>query len=305
MSYDYDDEEYDRRQDIRDEYAAEMAEEKGRTYKYNCGGASSWSGPCGASDCGSCRNGAPPWEEDDSEENSEENSERSWLAESGYSFDDGTWSKVARVRKHTCRRDHADGTVRKGDEYTVTTARYIDDDSGESHLAHRKTVTKRFGTGTVLCGPFSSEKADSWSEAVTFPEPKVLWVTRENAETLGLEDGDAFDPAGLGAWVYDKDAPRRSRETRAPLYKIVHADRAMNLIPADSEPRNLFVAKQALVRNPAGGYPVEAHITLEYIEGWAAVTPSGYDKNRDYADPTAFSRAQGHTIRIFDLPVKA
>lgn len=34
-----------------------------RSYKYNCGGFASYAGPCGASDCGDCRNGPPPWEE--------------------------------------------------------------------------------------------------------------------------------------------------------------------------------------------------------------------------------------------------
>ena len=37
-------------------------------YRYSCGGFASWHGPCGASDCGSCRNGAPPWEEEEEEE---------------------------------------------------------------------------------------------------------------------------------------------------------------------------------------------------------------------------------------------
>lgn len=34
-------------------------------YQYHCGGFASYDGPCGASDCGDCRNGAPPWEEQD------------------------------------------------------------------------------------------------------------------------------------------------------------------------------------------------------------------------------------------------
>ena len=36
-------------------------------YKFHCGGAANWSGPCGASDCGTCRNGPAPWEDDDTE----------------------------------------------------------------------------------------------------------------------------------------------------------------------------------------------------------------------------------------------
>lgn len=46
----------------------EMAEERAQTYRYNCGGWGNYSGPCGASDCGSCRNGPAPWEERDDEE---------------------------------------------------------------------------------------------------------------------------------------------------------------------------------------------------------------------------------------------
>ena len=36
-------------------------------YRYNCGGFASYDGPCGASDCGSCRNGPAPWEEEEEE----------------------------------------------------------------------------------------------------------------------------------------------------------------------------------------------------------------------------------------------
>jgi len=42
-----------------------------RRYRYNCGGHRTYSGPCGASDCGSCRNGTPPWEEEEEEEEEE------------------------------------------------------------------------------------------------------------------------------------------------------------------------------------------------------------------------------------------
>jgi hypothetical protein len=71
--HDYeDDSAYEARMDARAEYADEIAEERSRTYKYHCGGFASYSGPCGASDCGSCRNGAPPWE--DEEEDDEERS---------------------------------------------------------------------------------------------------------------------------------------------------------------------------------------------------------------------------------------
>jgi hypothetical protein len=298
--YDEDeDEEYDRRQDLRDEYAAEMAEEKSQGYKYHCSDRM-----CGASDCGNCRNGAPPWEAEDDDGSID--TERPWLADSGYDFDrdNGEWSKTLRSRKHTCRRDHADGTVRRGDVYSVTATRTVSDETGESTLAHRKYVSKRFGTGTVLAGPWSSTDAGGGAVSFDTNAPKVLWVSYDDAKTLGLNDGDAFDPAGLGAFEHNPANLHQPIVTRAPLYKIVHAARAMNLVPADAKTRERFMAKQSTVPNPAGGFPVEAHVTLEYFTNWSLVTPSGYsDKTRDYADPAAFSRAQDHTIRIFGLPV--
>lgn len=61
----------DYEEDNRAEYAQEMYEDKRQTYKYHCGGFSNYSGPCGASDCGSCRNGTPPWEEDEGKDEGE------------------------------------------------------------------------------------------------------------------------------------------------------------------------------------------------------------------------------------------
>ena len=52
-------------------YENEYESDSPRHYPYNCGGYSAYDGPCGASDCGSCRNGPPPWEEEE-EENEEE-----------------------------------------------------------------------------------------------------------------------------------------------------------------------------------------------------------------------------------------
>lgn len=70
--YDYDyDAAYEARMDAKADYEQDMAMEKSRAYKYNCGGFASYHGPCGASDCGSCRNGAPPWEEDEEEQSTQ------------------------------------------------------------------------------------------------------------------------------------------------------------------------------------------------------------------------------------------
>lgn len=55
MSYD----DYDR---------MEEREQNRSRYKYNCGGVGAWDGPCGASDCSSCRNGSDGGDEDESTE---------------------------------------------------------------------------------------------------------------------------------------------------------------------------------------------------------------------------------------------
>lgn len=53
FDFDYEDNMDDLRRELRNY----------KTYKYNCGDRT-----CGAPDCGSCRNGPPPWEEDEEEE---------------------------------------------------------------------------------------------------------------------------------------------------------------------------------------------------------------------------------------------
>ena len=64
MSYEHD-EDYELRMDAKADYYNDMAFEASPSYKYHCGGHANYSGPCGASDCGDCRNGAPPWEEEE------------------------------------------------------------------------------------------------------------------------------------------------------------------------------------------------------------------------------------------------
>ena len=67
---------------------------------------------------------------------------RPWLEESGYDLDDGQWSKLIRFAEHTCRRDHKDGTIKRGQTYRRKTWKIIDDDSGKSQLCHQKSIIK-------------------------------------------------------------------------------------------------------------------------------------------------------------------
>jgi hypothetical protein len=90
------------------------------TYYYSCG--------CHASSGCDCNSDDP------------ENSERPWLANTDYTFtyEDGTWAKLISTTFHTCRKDHKDGTIRKGDRYKKSVWRYIEDKSGESwHLTSK------------------------------------------------------------------------------------------------------------------------------------------------------------------------
>ena len=57
-----------------------------------------------------------------------------------FESESGQWIRVVRRSRHTARRDHKDGRVRKGQTYTKTTTRYVDDETGESHHVHRKTI---------------------------------------------------------------------------------------------------------------------------------------------------------------------
>tara|TARA_R100000234_G_C4937760_1_gene151500 strand:- start:206 stop:622 length:417 start_codon:yes stop_codon:yes gene_type:complete len=53
------------------------------------------------------------------------------------------WRSLIRVTQRTCRRDHADGRIFKGDRYEEVIERWIKDETGESH--HERT-TKRILT---------------------------------------------------------------------------------------------------------------------------------------------------------------
>lgn len=93
---------------------------------------------CGATDCVACRGPGADCGPD------EENSERPWLAHSGYTLDeDGRWEQTISRRTHTCRRDHKDGRVKKGDVYRATKTRVIDDESGDGWICISKRVLRR------------------------------------------------------------------------------------------------------------------------------------------------------------------
>ena len=69
-----------------------------------------------------------------------EESQRNYLEHSGYEWDDGEWVKVISYSTHVCRRDHIDGKIKKGDKYRVIVRRYINDESGSSHLCKQKRI---------------------------------------------------------------------------------------------------------------------------------------------------------------------
>jgi hypothetical protein len=73
-----------------------------------------------------------------------ENAERPWLEDSGYELDDGMiWSKLISYSVHTCRRDHEDGKIKRGDRYKIKVHRNIDDEDGASFLYKTKILMKK------------------------------------------------------------------------------------------------------------------------------------------------------------------
>ena len=84
------------------------------TYYYDCG--------CHASSGCDC------------DENNPKNSNRPWLANSDYdfSYQDSMWEKVISRSWHTCRKDHKDGRIKKGQKYRKSVWRMIDDETGKS-----------------------------------------------------------------------------------------------------------------------------------------------------------------------------
>jgi hypothetical protein len=78
----------------------------------------------------------------------EEDAIRTWLGWSGYTFNgedygSPTWERRVSSTRHTARRDHKDGRVKKGDLYRVTKTRIIDDETGEGWLCVRKKIIRR------------------------------------------------------------------------------------------------------------------------------------------------------------------
>jgi len=73
-----------------------------------------------------------------------ENAERPWLADAGYEIEEGmTWDKLISLSVHTCRRDHKDGKIKKGQRYKVKVHRSISDEDGTSFLYKRKILIKK------------------------------------------------------------------------------------------------------------------------------------------------------------------
>ena len=74
-----------------------------------------------------------------------EDTVRPWLGNRGYTFNANLggspiWKRKVSSTRHTARRDHKDGKVKKGQTYRKTTIRCVDDDTGESYHVHRKTI---------------------------------------------------------------------------------------------------------------------------------------------------------------------
>ena len=78
----------------------------------------------------------------------EEDAVRTWLRWSNYTFNgedygSPTWTRTVSSTRHTARRDHKDGRIKKGDLYRVTKIRMIDDETGEGWLSCRKRLIRR------------------------------------------------------------------------------------------------------------------------------------------------------------------
>ena len=141
--YDYD---YDYEDDRAYEARLDAAAERGRTtYRYNCGGRANYNGPCGASDCGSCRNGAPPWAEEDGE--GEQTS--SWTCSYRIASKDGVSIKKGDLYRRTTRFTYIEGGRRTGYEaLKMLVARgpaheHHDPATWESGMKHRELQLRR------------------------------------------------------------------------------------------------------------------------------------------------------------------
>ena len=95
------------------------------TYYHSCGCHAAWGCDCN--------------------ENSPENSKRPWLQYTDYEFnyEDSMWEKQISLTRHVARKDHKDGTVKKGQGYSKETIRCICDNTGDSWHIHRKYIHRK------------------------------------------------------------------------------------------------------------------------------------------------------------------
>ena len=136
MSYDYDD--CDRRAD---------AESERSRYKYNCGGFASWDGPCGASDCSSCRN-----------------------HDGGDGDEESTEKEVTNVTFHIARRAFRatfGATVNPGDLYSRETGFTYEPGGARTGYQHPKVLPVSRPPGTVGHYP------DPWMRAMAKREAQL------------------------------------------------------------------------------------------------------------------------------------
>ena len=74
------------------------------------------------------------------DDNNPANSNRPWLQYTDYEFnyENSMWEKQISLTRHVARKDHKDGTVKKGQGYSKETIRCICDNTGDSWHIHRK-----------------------------------------------------------------------------------------------------------------------------------------------------------------------
>jgi D-serine deaminase-like pyridoxal phosphate-dependent protein len=135
----YSDMDEDARMDLRDEYADEMAEHKARKRRYRCGGYSSYTGHCGATDCDTCH---PGYSDDEDETDEDE-----LLTASS--------TKVVTARK--ARLDSWRLEVRPGDSVRVTTGfTYVRDGERVAYFKSESRVAKGKGWPVEAPAPTTS-----------------------------------------------------------------------------------------------------------------------------------------------------
>lgn len=117
------------------DYDDAPSEYRTRRTVYRCGGYASSTGHCGATDCETCYPGCST-RGDRELSDIEERLQSVGYKQVGYM----EWEKQVSTKVHVARRDHADGTVKAGQRYRVTTTRYADGETGKSYLKHQKVM---------------------------------------------------------------------------------------------------------------------------------------------------------------------